>query len=99
MLAAGFEYADYVTVEFLDQKLTLPVIPEYRYVGAREAGLVAWKDASKPVELEVFNGSFAAGYGLATKTTNPDKSYVWNANEGVTFPVESPSRWRRRGRL
>lgn len=88
LLAAGFEYADYVTVEFLDQKLTLPVIPEYRYVGAREAGLVAWKDASKPVELEIFNGSFAASYGLATKTTNPDKSYVWNANEGVTFPVE-----------
>ena len=88
LLAAGFDYADYVTVEFLDQKLTLPVIPEYRYVGAREAGVVAWKDASKPVELEVFNGSFAANYGLATKTTNPDKSYVWNANEGVTFPVE-----------
>ena len=87
-LAAGFAYADLVTVEFLNQTLTLPVIPEYRYVGAREAGLVVWADETKPVELEVFNGSFAANYGLATKTTAEDKSYVWNANEGVTFPVE-----------
>ncbi len=87
-LAAGFDYADLVTVEFLDKTLTLPVIPEYRYVGAREAGLVAWNDATKPVELEIFNGSFAATYGLATKTTTEGNNYVWNANEGVTFPVE-----------
>ena len=32
-------------------------------------------------------GNFADFYGLAAKTTNPDKSYYWTAKDGVEFPV------------
>lgn len=50
--------------------------------------MVVWEDDAKPVELEIFNGSFAATYGLADKTTNEDKTYFWIARDGVEFPVE-----------
>lgn len=83
----GVEYADYVTLKFLDQEVTLPVVPQYRYVGSKAAGLVMWEDGTKPVELEIFNGSFAETYGLATKHTAEDKSFTYTANEGVEFPV------------
>ena len=87
--AAGIEYADLVTVRFLDQELTVPVIPAYRYVAAKGTALVVWPDdESTPAELEVFNGSFAATYGLADVTRNPDKTFFVTAREGVTFPVD-----------
>ena len=85
--AAGFEYADLALVSFLDQELVLPVIPAYRYVAAKGSAIVVWEDDSKAVELEIFNGSFAGNYGLATKTTNEDKSWFWTANDGIEFPV------------
>ena len=86
--AAGFQYEDLVTVRFAGQEIVVPVVPEYRYVAAQHAGLVMWKDAEKPVELEIFNGSFAGFYGLATKTTNEDKTFFWTANEGIELPLE-----------
>ena len=84
----GVEYADYVHVAFSGQVLKLPVVPDYRYVEAKGSALVVWEDDAKPVELEIFNGSFAATYGLADKTTNEDKTYFWTAQEGVEFPVK-----------
>ena len=88
LLAAGYEYADIVSVKFLDKVLELPLIPAYRYVAAKGSALVAFKgEDSRPLELEIFNGSFADTYGVATKTTNADKSYFWTAKEGVTFPI------------
>lgn len=84
----GFEYADYVTVSFLDQSITVPVIPAYRYVGAKASGLVMYNDdTSKPVELEVFNGSFASTYGLAERFTREDGSRYHEAMVGIEFPV------------
>lgn len=86
--AFGVEYADYVNVKLLGQTIKLPVIPAYRYVEAKGSAMVVWEDDAKPVELEIFNGSFAATYGLADKTTNEDKTYYWTARDGVAFPVE-----------
>ncbi len=84
----GIEYADYVHVAFSGQIVKLPVVPDYRYVEAKGSALVVWEDDAKPVELEIFNGSFAATYGLADKTTNEDKTYFWSAREGVEFPIK-----------
>ena len=84
----GFEYADYVTVSFLDKNITIPVIPAYRYVGAKASGLVIWEsEPSRPAELAVTNGSFASGYGLAELFTREDGSRYLEAMEGVEFPV------------
>lgn len=86
--AFGVEYADYVNVKLLGQTIKLPVIPAYRYVEAKGSAMVVWEDDAKPAELEIFNGSFAATYGMADKTTNEDKTYFWTARDGVEFPVE-----------
>ncbi|MBQ9239393.1 MAG: tyrosine-protein phosphatase [Treponema sp.] len=88
LLDAGFDYADVVSVKFLDKALELPLIPAYRYVAAKGSALVAFKDQlERAAELEIFNGSFADTYNVATKTTNEDKSFYWTANSGVAFPV------------
>ncbi|MBQ9495005.1 MAG: tyrosine-protein phosphatase [Treponema sp.] len=88
LLDAGFNYADIVSVKFLDKTLALPLIPAYRYVAAKGSAMVAFKDQpDRVVELEIFNGSFADTYNVATKTTNADKSFYWTANSGVSFPV------------
>lgn len=84
----GFEYADYVTVSFLDQNVTVPVIPEYRFAGAKTPGLVMWEnDPSRAVELAVSNGSFATTYGLAALFTREDGTRYHEAVEGIEFPV------------
>ncbi len=86
LAAAGFEYKDLVKLSFLDQELIVPVIPQYRYVGAKAVGLVMWEDGAKPAEVEVFNGSFAATYGLADVVRN-GSDYTVTPREGVEFPV------------
>ncbi len=86
LAAAGFEYADLVKLTFLDQEVIVPVIPQYRYVGAKAAGLVMWEDGTKPAEVEVFNGSFAATYGLAD-VVRDGSEYTVTPREGVEFPV------------
>ncbi len=88
LAAMGYEYADYVNVSFLGQSVMLPVIPAYRYVGAKASALVMWEDPEKPVELEVFNGSFAGQYGLAERKTKEDGTRYHVALEGITFPVD-----------
>ena len=84
----GYQYADLVKVSFNGQSVVLPVIPEYRYVGAKAAALVMWRDEGRAVELEVFNGSFAQTYGLAERKTREDGSRYHVALDGVEFPVE-----------
>lgn len=88
MLSLGFEYADMVKVSFLDQSIVIPVIPSYRYVAAKTAGLFLNRDYhDRPVELALFNGSFASTYGLAELTTREDGTSGYEAMEGIEFPV------------
>ncbi|MBR7082269.1 MAG: tyrosine-protein phosphatase [Oscillospiraceae bacterium] len=87
MAEKGYEYADLVTVSFLDQSVTVPVIPEYRYVGSKASGIVMWEDGEKQVTLEIFNGDFAETYGVATRMTNEDGSRYHVAMDGVEFPL------------
>ena len=87
----GFSEADLVTVKFLDNELTLPVIPTYSYVDSGSPAIIAALDAdgqpTGSLALAINMGNFADVYGIATKITNEDKTYYWVPQEGVTFPI------------
>lgn len=88
----GFAWGDVVTVEFLDQRLTLPVVAGYSYVESGESAIIVKKDeAGLPAEsvtLAINMGSFAQTYGLAEKVTDAEENWHWEAVQGVQFPVE-----------
>ena len=88
----GFTWGDVVIVKFLDKSLDLPIVPTYSYVDQGSSAVIVSKDGETGapvgrVKMAINMGNFAEAYGLATKTTNPDKTYFWTANEGVEFPV------------
>ena len=92
LFAAGFTWGDVVTVKFLEQTIEMPIVPTFSYVDQGTPGVFVNKDGEtgKPtgrVFMAINMGNFAEFYGLATKTTNPDKSYYWTPMEGVEFPV------------
>ena len=88
----GFALGDMVTVKFLDQALTLPVVPTYSYVDTGTAALIAHlTDTDVPtgyISLAINMGNFGQTYGLAVKNTDADGNWWWTAAEGVTYPVE-----------
>lgn len=90
--AKGYEWGDIAKVVFLDIKLSLPVIPTYSYVDTGEAAIIMPKDENgKPtgnLQLAINMGDFTTTYGIAKKTTNPDKTWYWTANEGVKLPMK-----------
>ena len=87
----GYDWGDLVTVKFLDKALVLPVVPTYSYVDTGSPAIIVGKDeAGKPsgyLSFAINMGDFTTTYGIATKTTNADKTWFWTANEGVTFPM------------
>ena len=92
LFAAGFTWGDVVTVKFLEQTIEMPIVPTFSYVDQGTPGVFVNKDGEtgEPtgrVFMAINMGNFAEFYGLATKTTNPDKSYYWTPMEGVKFPV------------
>ena len=92
LFAAGFTWGDMVTVKFLEQTIEMPIVPTFSYVDQGTPGVFVNKDSKtgEPtgrVFMAINMGNFAEFYGLATKTTNPDKSYYWTPMEGVEFPV------------
>ena len=88
----GFEWGDVVTVSFLDKVLELPVVPAYTYVETGSAAVVMKKDdsgkATGYIILAINMGDFTTTYGIASKTTNEDKTWFWTASDGVSFPVK-----------
>jgi hypothetical protein len=87
----GFAYGDIITVKFLDKSLDLPLVPTFSYVDQGTPGLFINKSETGEFEGNLFMainmGDFTTTYGIATKTTNPDKTWYWTACEGVTFPI------------
>ena len=75
-------------VEFADKKLEIPVVPNYRYLPAGNAGIISFADQSSPVILASFYKDFSTNQGIATKTVNPDKSFYWTPADGVKFPLD-----------
>lgn len=88
LFEAGFKYADIAYVEFADKKLEIPVVPNYRYLPAGNAGIISFADQSSPVILASFYKDFSTNQGIATKTVNPDKSFYWTPADGVKFPLD-----------
>ena len=90
--AMGFGQADLVTVKFLDQELTLPVVPNYAYVDSGAPAVIATlTDQGQPtgyLSMAINMGNFADTYGIATKQTDSEGNCYWVANEGVKFPIE-----------
>ncbi len=84
--AAGYAFGDVVTVKFLNQTLEIPFCNNYSDVDSGSPALFA-RDADEYALVAINMGDFATTYGIATKTTNEDKTFVWNYNDGVTGPV------------
>ena len=85
-------WGDLVTVKFLDKELVLPVVPTYSYVDSGNPAIILEKtDAGKPtgyVSMAINMGNFAETYGIATKHTDSEGNWWWEACEGVTFPID-----------
>ena len=88
----GFIWGDMVNVTFLGKTLTLPVVADYSYVDSGEPAIILQPGSTGAPEgyvtLAINMGNFAEYYGIATKVTDADGSWHWEAAEGVTLPVE-----------
>ncbi len=88
----GLEWADLVTVKFLDQELDLPVVPTYSYVDSgKPAVILGANEKGNPtgyVSLAINMGNFAETYGIAKKMTDDAGNWYWAAFDGVEFPIE-----------
>ena len=88
----GLAWGDLVTVKFLGQELILPVVPTYSYVDSGKPAIILNKNdkgnADGYVSLAINMGNFAETYGIATKHTDENKNWWWEACEGVEFPIE-----------
>ncbi len=82
----GFQVGDIVTLEFLGNKIQLPVVNNYTDVDSGKAAVKL--GSNQYVELFVNMGSFAQTYGLASITKDAAGNYIVTPAEGVTFPVE-----------
>ena len=88
----GLTWGDLVTVKFLDQELTLPVVPTYSYVDSGMPAIILGKtDTGAPtgyVSLAINMGNFAQTYGIAIKGTDENGDWYWTACDGVEFPIQ-----------
>ena len=84
--AAGYQFGDVVTVKFLEQSMDIPFCNNYSDVDSGSPALFA-RDGDGFVLVAINMGDFATTYGIAAKTTNEDKTFVWNYAEGVEGPV------------
>lgn len=86
----GYGEGDIVNVTFNGQTVALPVVPTYSYVDQGVAAIIASLEDGKPtgyLSMAINMGNFGEGFGLAYKTTNPDKTWYWTAMDGVQFPI------------
>ena len=87
----GYTWGDLVRVQILDQELLLPVVPSYSYVESGATALIVGRDeAGQPdgyLSMAINMGNFAEAYGLATKITDAEGNWHFEAQEGVTFPL------------
>lgn len=86
-LNLGYKYGDVVSVSFLGQSMDIPFCSNYSDVDSGLPALFA-REGDVDIVVAINMGDFATTYGIATKTTFEDKSFVWEYNEGVEGPVE-----------
>ena len=73
------EYGDVFTISFDDQALQAPYCTSYSDV---DLGNLVLRNDGDVMILAINMGDFASTYGIATKVTNPDKTYEWVFEEG-----------------
>ena len=79
MDSIGAEYGDVFTVDLGDQVLEAPYCTSYSDVEIGDLVLINDGDG---IILAINMGDFASSYGIATKVSNPDKTYQWVFEEG-----------------
>ena len=79
MDSIGAEYGDVFTISFGDQVLQAPYCTSYSDV---DLGNLVLRNDGDVLILAINMGDFASTYGIATKVTNPDKTYKWVFEEG-----------------
>ena len=79
MDSIGAEYGDVFTISFNDQALQAPYCTSYSDV---DLGNLVLRNDGDVMILAINMGDFASTYGIATKVTNPDKTYEWVFEEG-----------------
>ncbi len=79
MDSIGAEYGDVFTVDLGDQVLEAPYCTSYSDV---EIGDIVLRNDGDGIILAINMGDFASSYGIATKVSNPDKTYQWVFEEG-----------------
>ena len=79
MDSIGAEYGDVFTVDLGDQVLKAPYCTSYSDV---EIGDLVLRNDGDGIILAINMGDFASSYGIATKVSNPDKTYQWVFEEG-----------------
>ena len=79
MDSIGAEYGDVFTVYLGDQVLEAPYCTSYSDV---EIGDLVLRNDGDGIILAINMGDFASSYGIATKVSNPDKTYQWVFEEG-----------------
>ena len=79
MDSIGAEYGDVFTVDLGDQVLEVPYCTSYSDV---EIGDLVLRNDGDGIILAINMGDFASSYGIATKVSNPDKTYQWVFEEG-----------------
>ena len=79
MDSIGAEYGDIFTVDIGDQVLEAPYCTSYSDV---EIGDLVLRNDGDGIILAINMGDFASSYGIATKVSNPDKTYQWVFEEG-----------------
>lgn len=79
MDSIGAEYGDVFTISLGDETLEAPYCTSYSDV---DLGNLVLRNDGDIMILAINMGDFASTYGIATKVTNPDKTYEWVFAEG-----------------
>ena len=79
MDSIGAEYGDVFTISLGDETLEAPYCTSYSDV---DLGNLVLRNDGDVMILAINMGDFASTYGIATKVTNPDKTYEWVFEEG-----------------
>lgn len=82
---ANFELGDIVTVSFGTVSADVPLCVSFSDVDSGNAGLFCQlSDGVEETELAINMGNFAETFGLAKKTVYPDKTYIWEYQNGFS---------------
>lgn len=85
VITENFKLGDIVTVAFGEVSIDVPLCIAFSDVDAGKAGMFCQISGGvEETELAINMGNFAETYGIAQKTTFPDKTYTWEYKNGFS---------------